>query len=281
VTRILSASRRTDLPGYHAEACALRLRRLRKPVHSVFFWTRYPKALIHGALGEVVRHGIESAFVHLTVTGLGGSRLEPRVPATRAVLAQLDGLIEALGGEAERVLWRFDPIVAEAMTPASFAELAQVFGGHGVRTCIISFPSQLSLKGPLDAQYQRFGIRRSTRAEKRELGLRLADIASRHGLELHACCQPQLLADCGGAVRPAACISAELAVRLHPRRLPLELPKDPRQRRHCRCVVSQDIGKYEERCGSGCAYCYSSAGGPEPSPPVGLEPTNRQLKLLG
>jgi len=68
--------------------------------------------------------------------------------------------------------------------------------------------------------------------------------------------------DTGGAVRPASCISAELAARLHPRGLPLDLPKDPSQRRHCNCVKSDDIGRYDDLCHSGCAYCYSSAGGP-------------------
>jgi hypothetical protein len=263
VTRIISASRRTDLPGYHADACAGRLLRLRKPVHSVFFWTRYPGALCaRSALGDLVREGIENPFVHLTLTGLGGTRLEPRVPPTAAALRDLDQLIDALRGQPERVLWRFDPVLKGLMTPARFAELAAAIGGRGVRTCIISFPAQLSLKGTLDEQYRPFGIERWGRADKREAALQLAEIAAHHGLELQACTQPRLVEDTAGAVKPAACISDELAARLHPRGLPLALPKDPSQRRHCRCVVSHDIGRYTDLCQSGCAYCYSKAGGP-------------------
>jgi hypothetical protein len=266
-TRIISASRRTDLPGYHAEACAERLRRLRKPVHSVFFWTRYPAALCDdGPLAELVRHAIENPFVLLTVTGLGGSELEPRVPSTSRVLAQLDALIEALRGDPRRLIWRFDPVIKGRMSLESFEALAEVFGALGVRTCIISFPAQLSLKGPLDGQYARFGIQRWGRREKLDFALCLAAAAARHGLTLQACVQQRLVDDAGGAVEPAACISAELAEALHPRRLPLELPKDPQQRRHCHCAVSHDIGRYDDRCGSGCAYCYSSAGGPSTPP---------------
>ena len=264
-TRIISASRRTDLPGYHAEACAQRLGRLRKPVHSVFFWTRYPKALQTGLLGEVVRQQIESAFVHLTVTGLGGSRLEPQVPTTRQVLGQLDGLVEALGGQAERLLWRFDPIVSTATSATRFEAIAAVMGGLGVRTCITSFPAPRSLEGSLLGRYQRFGIRRWSREDEREQALGLAEIATRYGLQLRACCQPQLLEDCAGAVLPATCIDPELASRLHPRGLSLDLAPDPGQRRHCRCALSHDIGRYDDICRSGCAYCYSSAGGPDPS----------------
>ena len=151
------------------------------------------------------------------------------------------------------------------MSPKSFTPLAEAFGALGVRTCIISFPAQLSLKGPLDGQYTRFGIQRWGRREKLDCALHLAEVAARHGLTLQACVQPKLVADADGALQPSACISAELAAALHPRGLPLELPTDPHQRRHCRCAVSHDIGRYEDRCGSGCAYCYSSAGGPPAS----------------
>jgi hypothetical protein len=262
-TRIISASRRTDLPGYHAAECAARLRRLRKPVHTVYFWTRYPAALCGpGPLGELLREGIESAIVHLTLTGLGGSRLEPNVPATSQTLAQLDPLIEALGGDPRRVIWRYDPVLLEVMRLEEFEALAAEFGGRGVETCVISFPAHLSLKGPLDPHYRRFGIARHGRKQKLEHALRLAEVARRHGLSLQGCCQPWLVQDSGGRVPAAACISAELAARLHPRGLPLDLPKDPSQRRHCQCVKSDDIGRYSDRCGSGCIYCYSQAGGP-------------------
>jgi hypothetical protein len=260
---LISASRRTDLPGYHADECADRLLRLRRPVHSVFFWTRYPAALVRpGPLAEVVR-ALENPFVHLTLTGLGGSRLEPRVPPTPEVLRALDPLIAALRGQPERVLWRFDPVLPELMTPRSFARLAAELAARGVRSCFFSFPSALSLKGPLEAQYERFGIRRASRAEKRETALRMVEVAQRHGLELFCCNQPQVAEDTRGAVKPAACISAERAQRLHPRGLVLELPKDPGQRRNCNCSLSHDLGRYQDRCRSGCAYCYSSAGGPD------------------
>lgn len=262
-SRIISASRRTDLPGYHAQVCVERLLRLRRPVHSVFFWTRYPAALTDGGpLAELVRVGIENPFVHLTLTGLGGSRLEPRVPPTAEVLARLDALIDALRSEPRRLLWRFDPVLRGVSGLETFAQLAAEMGARGVRTCIFSFPAMMSLKGALDPQYARFGITRWSRADKRDVALRLGDIAGRHGLELHACNQPRVVADCGGAVRAASCISAELAATLHPRGIPLDLPRDPSQRRNCNCALSHDIGRYEDRCGSGCAYCYSRAGGP-------------------
>jgi len=258
--RIISASRRTDLPGFHPDECAARLSRLRKPVHSVFFWTRYPGALHRPSLlGDTVRYGIENALVHLTVTGLGGTRLEPHVPDTESTLADVPPLIEALKGEPRRIIWRFDPVLLEKMTPETFAPLAERFGAMGVRRCVISFPALMSLKGSLVSAYARHGISRHERGEKRDAALRLAEAGQRHGVALSACCQPKLVKDCGGAVTEAACIDAALAMALHPRALPLDLPEDPSQRRHCHCALSHDIGKYTDRCRSGCIYCYSKA----------------------
>ncbi len=264
ITRIISASRRTDLPGYHPDVCVARLRRLRKPVHSVFFWTRYPAAFTKpgAALGEMVRYAVENPFVHLTVTGLGGTPLEPHVPSTSTLIKELDGLISVFKGEPSRILWRFDPLIKEMMSVSSFASLGSQMSSRGIRTCIISFPAHLSLKGSLDDQYQRFAIKRWTRQEKRDFSLRLAESASRLGIDIRACNQPKVCEDTDGVIQPAACISAELAQRHHPQKLPLQLPKDPSQRRHCNCVVSDDIGHYADLCQSGCAYCYSSAGGP-------------------
>jgi len=260
--RIISASRRTDLPGYHAREGALRLMRLRKPVHSVFFWTRYPQRLVeHGPLYELTRWGIDNPFVHLTVTGLGGSRLEPHVPKTAEVIRTLDPLIEALRGEPRRILWRYDPVLLEKMTLADFSTLAWEFGSRGVDTCIISFPASLSLKGPLDPTYARYGLARHRMKNKLAFALRLADEVARFGITIHACCQQALVKESRSAIRPASCISADLARELHPRQIPLELPKDPSQRRHCYCVQSHDIGQYTDTCGSGCVYCYSKAGG--------------------
>jgi len=263
--RLISASRRTDLPGYHPDACAERLLRLRKPFHSVFFWTRYPRGLIGpGLLADVIQTGIENPFVNLTVTGLGGTRFEPRVPPTAEILGQLEPLIRALKDDPRRILWRFDPLLKGVMSLDSFDQLAVEMSRVGVKTCITSFPSTLSLKGSLEEQYARHGILRWSRQEKRELALGLKERAERRGLRLMACNQPKLVQDTAGAVEPAACISAELAQALHPRGWPLDLPKDPSQRRHCNCSRSDDIGRYDDLCRSGCVYCYSSAGGPRP-----------------
>jgi hypothetical protein len=264
--RIISASRRTDLPGWHADWLAARLRGMRTPVHSVFFWTRFPAAFVRpGPLRDALR-AVENPFVHLTMTGLGGSPLEPRVPSTEEVLGTLPALIAELRGQPERLLWRCDPLLRERHTPDLLARLFERCAALGLRTCTISLPATQSLKGDLTPLLAAAGIAPCPAGEGAPFVRQLGGIARVHGIRLAACATLALAPLVReGVVDQAQCISDALAARLHPRGLPLDLPKDSHQRRACTCVASEDIGSYVEHlCRSGCAYCYSKAGGPAP-----------------
>jgi hypothetical protein len=266
VDRIISASRRTDLPGWHAAWLAGRLARLRAPVHSVFFWTRFPGAFVRpGPLRDALR-AVENPFVGLTLTGFGGTALEPRVPPTDEVLAALPTLIDLLHGQPERIQWRCDPLIQGRHTADLVARLCERAAALGLRRCIISLPATQSLKGDLRPQLAAAGIAPWPPGEGAAFVRQVAARAAAHGIRLAACVTPALegLIE-EGVIDRARCISDALAARLHPRGLPLALPKDPHQRRGCACALSEDIGSYTEHlCRSGCAYCYSKAGGPTP-----------------
>jgi hypothetical protein len=85
---ILSASRRTDLPGYHARSAAERIRKridgLRtRRLAGVVFWTKHFKEFLpRGNLNDLVQYELENPVVNLTVTGLGSTALEPGAPPT-------------------------------------------------------------------------------------------------------------------------------------------------------------------------------------------------------
>ena len=264
---IISASRRTDLPGFHAAWLADRLGQLRRPPAALFLWTKHPAALVRpGALREALA-ALPNVLVHLTITGLGGTDLEPSAPAWSAAQAEVPRLIDLLGGDGRRILWRFDPVIPARASPEIFARLADGLAARGVRHCIISFLSSLSLKGSLLPQYARFGLAPSPMAQKVDWAGRLADRARAAGLELRLCCQPKVVERLGGNGSPASCIDAQLASALHPEQPALAAAKDSTQRKHCRCAPSTDIGDYAAHlCRTGCAYCYSKAGGPGGSP---------------
>jgi DNA repair photolyase len=264
VPAIVSASRRTDLPGWHADWLARRLGRLRRPPDALFLWTKHPGRLVERSLLRTAVAALPNVFVHLTITGLGDGPLEPRAPAWKAAAATVPELVRVLGGDGRRVLWRFDPVLPSAASQETFARLADRLARAGVRRCIASFLSSLSLKGSLLPQYARFGLAPSPLAEKIDWAGRLAATAAAAGLELRLCCQPKVVERLAGAVAPAACIDAELATALHPLGVVVAGGRDVSQRRHCRCAPSTDLGDYAAHpCRTGCAYCYSKAGGPD------------------
>ena len=60
-----------------------------------------------------MRHTLDNPIVNLTITGLGGSALEPGVPTTRDMLRDLPALAAAFHDQSFRIRWRFDPLLKD------------------------------------------------------------------------------------------------------------------------------------------------------------------------
>ncbi len=270
---ILSASRRTDLPGWHAQRLADRLddqRARRGPagIYGVVYWTRFPSALSQPPLRRYLAgpDAFPVSVVNLTVTGRGGTRLEPHAPATDDVLAALPELVALLGDPA-RLRWRFDPLFPYDDLSDTFARLADAFSRLAVPTCTLSFPAVRSLRGPLTRRYRELGVPQwppPPSQAKADALARLADLADERGLQLLACSQPDTVALDPRRVQPAQCIPLDVLTAAHPPDAPAPRGKDSTQRRACRCPPSEDLGDYrQDACRTGCLYCYSTLGGPD------------------
>ncbi|MDH7578567.1 MAG: DUF1848 family protein [Bacillota bacterium] len=128
--KIVSVSRRTDIPAFYGDWFLEQVRRGEtavlhpyrrekllvslKPedVAAFVFWSKnYAPFFKH--LEELERRGY-NFVLFFTITGLPRA-LEPRVPAPAGTLATF----KALSGRysPERVLWRYDPIVLSNFTP--------------------------------------------------------------------------------------------------------------------------------------------------------------------
>ncbi len=282
MSHVISCSRRTDVPACYTEwlAEALRaglvdvpspyggpLRRVSlRPgdVHSVVFVSKdYGPLLANRAGARDLLAPYEQLFFHLTITGLGGGPLEPRVPPWREVAAQLPELV-AWAGDARRVSVRFDPIVhwregGEVRSNLPWAAgILDAAAGAGVRAVRVSIMA-------LYAKMRRRGIEwhEPGPGERAEIAGRLQELAAARGLELYACADPTLVQ---AGIRASACIDGALLAALHPRGLPAPTHKDPGQRPACGCTPSVDIASYRMRCPHACRYCYASPGANERSP---------------
>lgn len=265
---IISASRRTDIPAFYGPWLLNRLRAgfalVRNPFNSnqvtrvpldpntvdaLVLWTKNPAPLLR-YLPEIEALGYRYLF-HFTLTGCHGS-LEPYLPPLEERIATFRRLAERLG--AQRVLWRFDPILCTADQPpqqvlATFNALAGALAGSTCQ-CTISF---LTLYAKCRRNLATVPLLTLKESEKRQLIRELIAIAAGHKLTLKACCDTFLQQTCG--IESAHCIDARQLAAIWP-----EIgsyPADKGQRAGCGCVRSVDIGAYDS-CIHGCRYCYAT-----------------------
>ena len=270
--KIISASRRSDIPAFYSRWL---LRRLAEGIcdwiHpftgrvervslrpedclALVLWTRNPAPLLP-ALGDLDATGHVTCF-QVTLTGYPGE-LESHNPGLELSLRRLRDLAERVG--PERVTWRYDPIVSSSCTPAAFhlerfAAIARGLQGT-VRRVTFSF---VDAYGKTRRNFERVsrehGVRffEPTPGERRDLVLRLRDIAAHHGMQLYACCEDDLL---GEGIEKGHCIDGDLVRELRPD-VSEALKRRP-TRRQCGCTESVDIGAYDT-CSFGCAYCYAT-----------------------
>ena len=275
---IISASRRTDLPAGHAAWLAAALGRgevaFRAPrgavrtvdlrpssVHTIVPWSKdFSRVLsddsgLRSALGR-----FRQVYFLFTITGLGGSFIEPDALQPGRALAQLPALVE-LAGDPRRVSLRFDPIVhwREGGTVRSnlefFETLAAAAGRSGIEDIRFSF-AQWYGRGLRRARARSFDFLDPPDGEKAAMAESLAAAASARGLRLHACAQDFLRGIPG--LFASACIDGRLLAALHPDGEPARAAKDHSQRPTCGCTESVDIGSYAQACPFGCVYCYAN-----------------------
>lgn len=253
--KVISASRRTELVAHYPDYLARRLRDLGAGnVHTVVVWTKDPTNLLaRDELSEVLSQ-VGQVFVHWTITGLGGTFLEPNVPPPEHQFALLDRLLDYVG-DPRRIHWRFDPLVSASQggRRASnvdldlFRSLAEPMARAGVpvvHTSFVTIYRKVARRlGKRGIEFEDFGD-----DARRDLIGQLVAAAAEMGLDLATCCEP------GFPVR--RCIDGELLSRLHPREEPCRTDRARGQRELCGCTASLDVGRYL-RCPNGCLYCYA------------------------
>jgi hypothetical protein len=266
VKRVISASRRTDIPAFYSRwlrnridagfcdwinpfnSQARRVSLRPEDVHGFVFWTRFAEPLLPH-LGVLDEHGYRYYF-HVTINGYD-RRFEARNPDTHRAVESFRRLSDRVSPHL--TLWRYDPILLSESTPPAyhlrkFEALARALGGYTQR-CYFSFVDVYGkTKRNLQAieKQQPLGFYEGVTGQRRQLAASLAAIGAAHGIRLYACCEDLLV---GGAIDKAHCVESEL--------LGIESLKAAPSRPECGCVESVDIGAYDT-CQFGCVYCYAT-----------------------
>lgn len=276
--QIISASRRTDIPAFQGKWFLNQVKQGFAEVKNPFSNKYYKVSLKPQEVGAIVFWSkdyrpfltildeIDSVYnkhflFHFTITGYSDSMrkiLEPNVPPHSISLVTAELLAKKYG--AEKLLWRFDPIIFSSSTPPderlkTFSKLAKSLKNITKR-CYISFVDLYpKVERRLSQIVSSKGIEliKPTINEQVELAKNLRDIASGYGIQLFTCCEDTVSKL---AIIPKGhCIDAELLQKLFPE------TKFTRTihptRKECGCYESKDIGTYNT-CKHRCAYCYAN-----------------------
>jgi hypothetical protein len=262
---IISASRRTDIPALYSEWFLKRLevgfammpnprnpRRLGRVelspevVDCIVFWTKNAAPMLD-KLRQIETMGYPFYF-QFTLTPYGQS-VEANLPPKTKLAETFTELARRIG--AERVVWRYDPIMIDAKHPVhwhfeQFSQLCDKLYSF-TRRCVFSFIDPYKKIGS--------GFRAIRHEEMIAVASGFSEIAARYDLGLFTCAEEIDLDEYG--IGHFSCIDRELIEQIIG--YGLTLNRDKNQRPACRCVESVDIGVYDT-CVNGCVYCYATSG---------------------
>jgi hypothetical protein len=270
--RIISVSRRTDIPAFYGDWFMCRLKDgfagvvnpfggqkyivslKQKDVIAFIFWSKNFTPFLEN-LRIIDRLGYKFYF-NYTVTALP-SVFESNIDKQAAIAA-----LKQLSREysPQHINWRFDPIIISDVCGrdfyiSAFEKLASEFEGV-VKRCYFSFVVEY------DRVKRNFAELTKQKAVKIidcscdfkiELANELAEIAHRYGIEMFSCCGDYLVNE---KIKKAHCIDGNIIEQLFS--LGSFPYSDKPTRKQCGCTESTDIGAYDT-CPHGCVYCYANA----------------------
>lgn len=253
--KIISASRRTDLPGFYPDRLIQILQEKTPPeqVHTLVLWTKRPDLLVsHSRLIDFLKQ-YQQLFLHITITGLGSTFLEPGIASAKVCIDALPQCI-ALVKSVQRIALRFDPILhlrlpsGEDFTNLYLLEkMGKALQHLGIQKIITSWMSPYTKVIKRLKKYHLESIHLTPAQIEKEFYY-LKTVCDAYAFQLQACCVEVL--------DKSKCIDGPLLQSLHPENAKVNFEKAGGQRNHCGCTKSWDIGWYWS-CPGGCLYCYA------------------------
>jgi hypothetical protein len=269
--RIISVSRRTDIPAFYGEWFMRRLEEGFAGVLNPFgggkyivplksqdvmcfvFWSKNFSPFLENL--KVIDEMGYKFYFNYTVTALPGI-FENNVEQQSAI----EGLKKlSRTYSPQHINWRFDPIIISSICERNFfikafEELASEFEGL-VERCYFSFVTEYGkVKRNFDELEKSSGVKITSCSKdfKIDLANKLSDIANRHGMQMYSCCGDYLVND---RIKKGHCIDGGVIESLF---FPEGVAyKEKPTRKECGCTESTDIGTYDT-CPHGCVYCYAN-----------------------
>lgn len=270
--KIISVSRRTDIPAFYGDWFMNRLgdgfagyvnpfggqknivSLESRDVACFVFWSKN-YAPFMDKIGIIEDTGYNFYF-NYTITGLPGIFESNNVDKNSAIenLKELSNLYSPV-----HINWRYDPIIISDITDhefhiSNFKEMASELEGY-VERCYFSF---VHMYGKVKKNFFSFQKDKGLKITDPDTSIKidlveeLSGIAEDHGIKMYSCCKDHLV---GEKIMKAHCIDGNIIERLF-----YENGFDHHEkptRKECGCTYSVDIGGYDT-CPHGCIYCYAN-----------------------
>jgi hypothetical protein len=263
--RIISVSRRTDIPAYLSDWFFKRLSdgyvEVVNPfnrnqisyiplspdnVRGFVFWSKNPRPMLG-------RLDLLSAYRYYFLFTLNpyGNDIEPGLPPKQTILDTFKRLSGAVG--RERVIWRYDPVLLNETIDVdfhtnSFGETAGLLNAYTGKV-IFSFIDHYK---KTEAAMEALHIKSPLAEQKLKIAENFSRIARDSGLTVECCAENMDLSPYN--IARARCVDPALLSRQGG--AASAYSKDRGQREFCACAASVDIGAYGT-CRAGCVYCYA------------------------
>ncbi|RJP36621.1 MAG: DUF1848 domain-containing protein [Desulfobacteraceae bacterium] len=280
---VISASRRTDIPAFYMDWFMDRIEIGRfeivnpfngkttvveatpETVHTIVFWSKNFDPFLRSGYGQILAKKGFHLFFNFTVNSTSPI-LEPRLTPLAERLEQAAALCDAFGPGT--VQWRFDPICFYTAGDgsihnnlANFDAIADRMETLSVKRCITSFMDHYAKIRKRTAAIPGFNFIDPSLEKKIEILSHLKATSQKRGMTLFACCEKTVLEalPAGMDIAPAACIPNRYLVDLFGGHLSFQRDHGQRTGRGCGCMVSRDIGRYQDQpCFHDCLFCYAN-----------------------
>lgn len=210
------------------------------------------KRLTDKLIEKLIKHQ-DKIILHCTVTGFGGSRVEPFVPKAEETHAKLVKLLD-VGFPASHVVIRVDPIVPTERGMNTALDVITAFGGLGIKRLRFSFldnykhvKTRFKQKGIPELYGGEFHAplkERLTHVKKIEEVARDAGFDS-----IEACGEP--------GIESISCLSQkDIDILGLTDEITLEGSAEQRESCHCPANKSELLRVKPHQCENKCLYCY-------------------------
>lgn len=191
-----------------------------------------------------MRH-INKVLLHVTITGYGGTEIEPNVFTKEKSFAQISKLIN-LGFPAQQIVLRVDPIIPSDKGIATAKKVLELFSETGIKRVRYLF---LDVYPHVAKRFEKKGIKLPSTTFNAPEALQSKARAEIHKYDSHY----QFESCAEGEIDKLGCISAKDYKIMN---IPFQIESTSLQRTGCSCVNKKELLSDCVRCSHCCLYCY-------------------------